>query len=1252
MAKQLNIRVANKVLSYGSFGTAVMRKLLHLHRLVSLVVAGFLCAAAVEGQIPRPTDRPEPKNPQEAQTTFSLPGDLKVELVACEPLIADPTDVAFDEHGRMWVCELHGWNLEGYLDIVELNKTGKLDLQVRRIPASPQARAEAHKQQYGTVKWLEDTDGDGRMDRAHIWADRLPPCYGLVPCRGGILVTCAPDIVFLADRDGDGRAEVREVLFTGFTASVLERAINNPRWGLDNWIYVATGGGGGTIRGPHLPSDKLIGHTDFRIRADGSALEPVTGRCGTFGLAMHDFGVRFDSTGGGPALLAIPLEYRYLARNPYIPAPDPTVPIAQYDRVFPISQPDPWRRRRSEDPNWVKFYGARETTPNGYFTGACGSLVYRAELLPETYRGNLFCCEPANNLVHRAVLERNGTRFSARRAPEDEQSEFLVSSDAWFRPVNLAMGPDGALYVVDMYREIIEDYSAIPRFLQQQYVDGLIAGHDRGRIWRIVPADSRRPEHHTPLRTALPAALTSADLVERLEHSNAWWRETAQRLLIERGDKRSVPALRDKVRNGSTPQSRLHALYALEGQGELDVETVIGALQDAHYAVRLHALRLAERWLMADTADGDRFVNRIVSMVNDPDAAVRLQLALTLGEAPIDKAGRALAHLAIHYGHEQWMSAAIASSSAKSAETLTELLWQQGEWTQGALEVLPLLAATVGAGGDTSALARLLHMVVDRSPIHDDSRRVAQGDVRIVVLDGLLEGIRRRSRHLEPDATLGQLILRLLSVDSQEVVDRGLQLAGHLGLKDSALLDSLWQKTLQQALDDALHLEQRMRAIRLLSEAPWQYQQKVGTLLSVQQTPQVQLAVIEMLGRSQKKEVAELLIQHVLDLSPQAQEAAVDALLARRDLRGRLLDGLEQDQIPLAALSSLRWAQLLDDEESDVRQRATNLWRRRAATDRRQVIEQYQPALSLKGNPENGKHVFQKQCAKCHRLGEVGQQVGPDLTEANNRPDSTLLADLLDPSAVIAPGYTTYVVTTGDGRIFTGILASETATSVTLRREQGVSDVILRKDIDHIRPVNRSLMPDGLERDLSQQEMADLISYLRAALGPPSPATVVLFDEEPEILEWLREGDGTAALEESGAFSGRIALRINPPQRFAARIPSWQFPIREHPASGEFRYLRFAWKAGQAEGVMLELAADGHWPPADKPLRRYYSGKNTTGWQAIQLSPTPPREWNVVTVDLWKDFGDFTLTGIAPTAMGGAALFDRIELLRAVELTK
>jgi putative heme-binding domain-containing protein len=282
----------------------------------------------------------------------------------------------------------------------------------------------------------------------------------------------------------------------------------------------------------------------------------------------------------------------------------------------------------------------------------------------------------------------------------------------------------------------------------------------------------------------------------------------------------------------------------------------------------------------------------------------------------------------------------------------------------------------------------------------------------------------------------------------------------------------------------------------------------------------------------------------------------------------------------------------------------------------------------------------------------MGFAVGPDLGAEFQRAEEAILKDILAPNDTLTAGYPTYVIETSAGETFNGILASESATSVTLRMPAGLEQVILRKNIARFHSLAVSLMPEGLLESIGPSDVADVIAFIRDT-GHDQKRTltgrIVLFDEEAEFIEKLRQGDGRASFETNGAFSGNGFLTVTPPQRFSSRISDWSYRIAEKPAPGEFRYLRLAWKAGKAQGVMIELAADGRWPEADSPRRRYYAGKNTTKWQARELSPEAPKEWRVVTLDLWRDCGAFTLTGIAPTAMGGPAFFDRIELLRDVD---
>jgi putative membrane-bound dehydrogenase-like protein len=1197
---------------------------------LALVALSLPTARAARG-IPQAEDAPRPLSPQESRKTFRLPEGFRIELVAAEPHLAEPTGLCFDARGRLFVSELHGYNLDGYYDILELNKTGVLDTQVRRIPASKAAEERAARETYGTVKLLEDTDGDGKVDRSTVFADHLPPCYGVVAARDGVIAICAPDIVFLADRDGDGKAEVKETLFTGFGVGEIWTRISNPRWGLDNWIYVAAGQGSrGTIRGPHLKEPVQLGDTCFRFKPDGSRLEPVSGGTSGFGLAFDDWGHRFLCTNQQHALFVAPLPYKDLARNPYQVGVNPVVNISGYGhpaKLFPASKPDPWRRKRGERPEWVKFYGAAETDA-GMFTSACSPLIYRADLFPEANRGSHFSCEPAQNLIHRCLLEPQSTRFTARRA--EEGKEFLTSIDGWFRPVNLVVGPEGALYVVDMYREIIEDYSAIPRYLQQQYVESLANGRTRGRIWRILAGRPRKTDRADFSR------YSSAELVTGLKSGNAERRLTAQRLLVERGDKKAGAALEKLCRDGPTPQARLHALYTLDGLGQLDTGLIEHALGDVHFAVRVHALRLAQPLF----GEKPSLLARAVKLADDSAPWVRLQLAFSLGDCKDRRALPALAGLARRDGSDPWMQTALLSAVPTRAALLVEHLLHDTS-AGGSEPLLHPLAAVVGARNDPEEVACLLSLAADL--------KGSQGAVQQKLLEGLAEGLSRGgSRKVLVSA--GQKALeRLLASPSVEIRQRVLRIAGQVRMADTRVIDTVRAAALRTALDADRPLAERQASLAMLKGASLEQLKPLADLLGARQPVELQLAVAGLLGGVESARVVPLVLGHWEECSPQVQQAVIEILCSRQDRLGLLLDAIEKKTIEAASLPPLRQNQLLDNPDDALRRRARALLSTRSTSaERKAVLQRYQASLKLKRDPVRGKVVFEQQCLKCHQLGGQGFAVGPDLAAVQNRPDESLLIDILDPSSTITAGYKSYTVLTESGKFYSGTLAAETATSITLRREKGEQDVILRKDIDRMSALSKSLMPDGLEKEISPQDMANLVGYLREALRTPA-RTRVLFDDEEDFVKKLNEGDGQAALTAEAPFSGKACLRVTPPQRFSARIPGWAYRIVEKPGPGEYRYLRFVWKSPTGTGVMLELADNGSWPAADSSRGRLYSGKNTSGWGAVRISAEPPRQWAVVTVDLWKHFGAFTLTGIAPTAMGGPAFFDRIELLPTLE---
>jgi putative membrane-bound dehydrogenase-like protein len=1165
------------------------------------VIAGFFAVlCSTSAQIPKPADAPRPLPPRESQQRVQLPPGYLLKLVAAEPLIREPSGTCWDERGRLFVCELHGYNLEGQFDIDALNQTGQLDREVRRIQADERAKTAALAETFGTIKLLVDTNADGLMDQARVFADRLPPAYGICPANGGIIVACAPDILFLADRDDDGVAEIRQTLFSGFATGPLERGINQPQWGLDGWIYFGRGHGGGKITGPRLGAPVPLPNSDFRIRPDGSAIEPITGTTHTFGHAFTEDGERFTTTTSLPGRYITPLPWLYLARNPDAAAPAAEQNAADYTRVFPLASPHPWRTRRAEDPGFSKFYrdryGPADSDPGGWFTSGCGPLVYQDVALPPDCRGNYFVCEPAQNLIHRAIIERDGPTLRLRRHADEQQREFLASADPWFHPIHLAHAPDGAICITDMYREIIEDYSAVPRYLQQQY--GLTNGLHHGRIWKLTHRDA------PPAPAPDMSRLTPSALAQQIGSPHFWRRETARRLLIERNTKAQANALATLARQSTNTATALNALYALQGLNALSSDDAAAALRNANSAVRRHGLRLAEPWL----GSHPELFAQAAAMVDASDPSLLLQVALTLGTTNQDRAAPALAALARRHGQLRWMPNAILCGLHQRGGHMLRLLLDTPENLAQAKPLLEPLCASIGARRDPAELEQTLGRLAE----------TADASIQLACLRGLQAGL-KGGRGLQLAAPVQHSLMQLMGSADEEV------------------------RRLATALQPLLApLDPKLRAT-LLAQAAQQ-------LKDSKSSPTARLAAVNQLATSDETNALSILIAAWEPNTPQVREAILDALFLRRDRLPLLLGALEKKQIDPRTLSAFQRVTLLEHDDASLRQRAAQLIRVPARVDEA-LFKRYAAALNQTADQARGERVFREHCSTCHQAQGIGFAVGPDLTAEFQRADEAFLKDILAPNDALSAGYATCQVETAAGESFTGILASETATTLTLRLPAGVEQIILRKNLARVATLAVSLMPEALIENLQPQDVADVIAFLRGRGNSPAPRPqnrLVLFDDEPEFIPKLREGKGQAAFETSGAYSGSGCLSITPLQRFSAAIPDWGFKIVEKPASGEFRYLRLAWKAPEGQGAMIELAAAGRWPDADTPQRRYYAGSNTTPWQARQISPQPPRQWRVVTFDLWKDCGPFTLTGIAPTALGGPAYFDRIELLREV----
>jgi putative membrane-bound dehydrogenase-like protein len=937
-----------------------------------------------------------------------------VELVAAEPLVQDPIAFAWGPDGKLWVVEMGDYPL----GVDGKGKPG------------------------GRIKFLEDTDGDGKYDKATLFLDGLSMPTGVLPWRKGVLVTCAPEVFYAEDTDGDGKADRREVLFTGFVEGNPQHRVNGLVWGLDNWVYCANGDSGGRIRSAKTGRVVDIRGRDLRLRPDEGDVEAQTGQT-QYGRNRDDWGHWFGCNNSNP-MYHFALDDHYLRRNPHFAPPAPAVPVSVVPGaapVYPVSRTLP----RFNDPK-----GAN------HFTSACSAIVYRDDLFGPAFVSSTFVSEPVHNLVHREVLAAEGVTFKSRRAADEQRSEFLASSDNWFRPTTIKTGPDGALWVADMYRAVIEHPEWIPKDWQKRL--DLRAGHDKGRIYRVYPVG------HPPRPIPRLDRLDTAGLVAALDSPSGWQRDTAQQLLVWRKDRSAVPLLEKLAADGERPLARLHALCTLDGLGALRPAVVRCALADTHPGVRRHAVRLCE----ALVAKSPELGAALVKLVADPDPQVRLQLAYSLGEWDDPRAGPALGELALRDAGDPYLVAALVSSlTRKNLEplllaVLTGRGRQPGDGPPAAL--LGELLRQANALGHTRALATLLTEVG-----RTDKGRYAPW--QLAALAGLLDALDQRNTPLAK-----------LRAGEDEAVRAALQrLAG------------LFEAARALVANGRAPVAERVQAVRLLGRGLDRQEEDVLALaaLLVPQTPEeLQAATVAALGRLAGPRVPEVLLHGWKGYGPALRSRALDVLLQREDWAKVLLDALRRKQVLPVDIDAARRQRLLQHRATGVRQGAAGVFADTIDPDRQKVIDAYKAALALRGDAARGVQVFTKSCAACHQFGGIGQPVGPDLASVGDKSPEGLLIAILDPNRAVEARYVNYVAATKDGRTFSGILAAETGNSITLVGQDGKQQVILRTDLEELAGTGKSAMPEGLEKDLKPQDVADVIAYLRAGLAPPGRKSV------------------------------------------------------------------------------------------------------------------------------------------------------------------
>ncbi|MBL9188678.1 MAG: HEAT repeat domain-containing protein [Opitutaceae bacterium] len=942
---------------------------------------------------------PKPRSAVESLAAIKVPAGFEVELVAAEPHVLDPIDFAWGADGRLWIVEMVDY------------------------PRGLDGRG----QPGGRIRVLESTRRDGRFDRATLFADGLRSPTAVLPWRDGVLVVAVPNILLLRDTDGDGRADQTTVLFRGLAEGNEQHLSNGLQWSLDGWLHLANGESGGKILSEKTGRTLDVGRRDFRISPETGEVEMLVG-ASQFGRSRDDWGNWFGGNNSNP-LWHYALEERYFRRNPHLVPPNALVTLgarAGAARVFPASETL-----------------ARFNDPHGFnhFTSACSPAIYRDDFLGAEFAGNIFVCEPVHNLVHREIVRPVGATFVGERAATEKESEFFASADPWSRFTSARAGPDGALYIADMYRLAIEHPQWIPAAWQKLLGD-LRAGADKGRIYRVRPKGQ-------PLR-AVPdlARADAAGLVAALESPSGVVRDLAQQQIAWRQEKEAVPLLDRVAGRSPRAETRAQALWCLHSIGALVSPHLMLALADPHPGVRRQAVRLSE--FFASTETEPDLLRGVVAMATDADAAVRQQAAYTLGEWKSPVAGEALARL-LRTETDRFVKAAVLSSALAHADTLMAALLRDG----GAGDALLVEVATVTE--NARALTGLLAAIGTRTAAADFPGAFAS-------LAQLLDWLQRNNK------TLAQL---------QRSADEPMRQA-------LAATDEIFSAARRVAVDARAAADERVAAVRILGRNRSQQTEDlelVAGLLEPRVPTEVQVAAVQALGRMNRPVVPERVLAGWRSHGAAVRTAVIELVTSRVAWSQVLLDHVEANPAMLAQIDPAQRQRLTHHIDARLADRAVRVFQTGIDGNRQAAIDRMLVAMSgRKGDAGRGAGVFEQNCRACHAFGGMsGGVMGPDLAVVKDRSAPYLVTHILDPNRAVEDRYMMHAATLLDGRSLAGMLAAESSHSVTLRGLDGVEHVILRNELRLLVSSGRSLMPEGLEAAVEPASMADLVAFLAGA---------------------------------------------------------------------------------------------------------------------------------------------------------------------------
>jgi len=945
---------------------------------------------------------------------FKIERGFSMQLVASEPLIKDPVDFEFNEVGDALVLEMPGYPFE--------------DQQSR-------------------IVILKDKNNDGVYDDKVVFAEGLQLASSILPFRKGVLVAAPPYLLHVKDLNQDNKADAVDTLMGGFATENLQHNYNGLTYGLDNWIYGANGGNSGKPYwwGDTTSTVDLRGQ-DFRFNLDTKTLERLGESSGGFGLAMDEFGHLFE-THNTNHISTLVFPDRYLQKRQLIK--DHTLlTISDHEenglsRVYPIGEQD----TRVNHPE-----------QSGYFSGACGITYYGGGDFGKEYENTVWVADVVLNLIHVDKIKPSGASFSASRILE--QKDFIASTDRAFRPVNMTVGPEGAMYVVDMSREVIEHPEWIPDDIEKDL--DLEAGKDKGRIYKITRTETTAFDFKT--------FQTVEGMISNLEHSNQWVRKTAHRLLVDNPINDDQLNEIEQSLSSKNEMVRLHALWVLHLKNILNVNQLSNGLEDSSSGIRENALIMAENYL----AKNEVVLEKVMSLCGDPDQRIRMQAALTLSTISEDQFNRnrstLLKALTESAGliSDDWNVAAITLASQQSSAELFKAFITSNTNTKN----IALLSSLAFVCTKTINDLQIVLEGLSSSSLSSSQKRIILHPLISTSISNSNSTIQSSIERLEKSNDIG-MIAELAALRSQ------------LRLPPSSTFLKLSRVALQNLLDHSLPDSIRYQQLTLIHYLP--YKEKSEALfLCLQNTEplNIQEAALRQLSTYPEIEIGKRLVKQWSELGPQARRWASDLLLYIDLHHDALLTGLENGTINIGEMNfdlERRRTLLWWTENEETKRRAKALFSDSGVTNRQDAINQMKSAITLTGSVLNGDKVFQTICSNCHVYGSKGQRVGPVLTEISRKSKESLMHDILDPNAAVETKYINHRLETKGGIVHIGIVDSETDQNIVIKKMGGESVTVNKSDIKRFTSLGKSLMMEGLEGSMTPQEMADLLAYLQNA---------------------------------------------------------------------------------------------------------------------------------------------------------------------------